>query len=179
MEGHVSFNAKADTAVFSQTADKTIVNTVTETSALGDGIGSKMILANSLTPGRRIRIHGEGIYSIPALLASSVTIKVKMNGTVIGQVATTSLLAGATNKAFDFDCILAVRTVGTAGKLVIGGAASYTVDGGGKAFDDIDNGGNEVAVDTTIDQMMDVTITWNAASASRTLRTTIATIMVV
>lgn len=175
----MAYNPSADSVIFSQTADKTLVNSATETTALGAGVGSRMIMANTLAPGKRIRIHGEGVYTIPAILPSSITIKVKIGNTVIGSVTTSSLVTGATNKAFTFDALLVVRTIGATGTCVIGGTASYTTATGSKQFDDIDNTGNAATIDTTVDQVVDVTLQWDSATTSRSIKTTIATIMVV
>lgn len=38
------------------------------------------------------------------------------------------------------------------------GQASYTTSNGTKAFDDLDNAGNAVTIDTTVDQTVDVTL---------------------
>lgn len=90
MEGClVTYNPNADSLIFSQTANRTITNTAAETSLLGAGVGSNLIKANSLTVGKRIRIHGEGIYSTP-LVGSSLTIRVKLGGVVVASVVTSA-----------------------------------------------------------------------------------------
>lgn len=178
----MAYGANSESLIFCQTTDKTVTNTVTKTSALGTGVGSQMIRSESITPGRRIRIHGEGIYSAPLLLGS-LTIRVELGGTVIASVVTSSLgisgLLNASNKAFTFDCLIVFRTVGVSGKAVIGGGVSYSTGSGTKVWDDIDNSGSEVTINTTNDMTADVTVQWDSASTSRSVKTTIATIMLV
>ncbi|PPG91537.1 hypothetical protein C5C39_06810 [Rathayibacter sp. AY1F3] len=173
----MTYNPNADSLIFSQTANRTITNTAAETSLLGTGAGSNLIKANALTVGKRIRIHGEGIYSTP-LVGSSLTIRVKLGGVVVASVVTSALLASATNKACTFDCLIVVREVGTAGKVIVGGEASYSI-GASKFFQDIDNAGAMTTLDTTADMSPDVTVQWDLASTTRSITSTIATVMVV
>lgn len=42
--------------------------------------------------------------------------------------------------------------------MVIGGQVSYTTANGSEAFGDLDNHANSVTIDTTVDQMVDVTL---------------------
>jgi hypothetical protein len=173
----MAFNPNADSLVFSQTVSKTITNTIAETSLLGAGVGSNIVKANSLSVGKRIRIHGEGIYTTP-LIASSLVIKVKLGGVVVASVTTTGLLSLAINKACTFDCLIVVREIGVNGSVIVGGQLSYSV-GTGKMFQDIDNSGGLTTLDTTVDMTPDVTATWDAATTSRSITSTIATVMVV
>lgn len=168
----------SDNQIFIQTADKTVTNTAAETSALGVGTGSKMIKSDVIKVGSRIRIHGEGVYSTP-LLTSGITIRVKLGNTVVATITTSSIVTGASSRAFTFDCILVFRSVGATGSVVAGGTAAYTTILGAKAFDDLDNQGNPVTVDTTSDMAIDVTVQWDFASSSRILKTTIASITLV
>ena len=57
--------------------------------------------------------------------------------------------------------------------------AYQPISNGAKAIDDVDNAGAEVTVDTTIDNMVDVTLQWSEASTTRSITTTIATVMLV
>lgn len=179
----MAYDPTADKKIFSQTADKVVTNTTTETSALStSGVGNRIIKADILKPGDRIRIHGEGVYSSPLLLGM-VTVRVKMGTITVASINTTSLgisgLLNASNKAFIFDCLLVVRQVGTTGKIVAGGSIEYSTAPGIKVFDDLDNGGSEITIDTTQDMMVDVTVQWDAATTSRLIKTTIATIHLV
>lgn len=174
----MAYEPGRDALIFSQTNDKLITNTTVETSALGSGIGSKLIKSTEILPGRRLRLHGEGIYSAPLLFAS-LTARVKLGGTTVASVTTSSLGLNVTDKAFTFDCLLVFRSTGVSGKVVAGGSAQYTVSSGTKAFDDLDNAGSEITLNTTSDLSIDVTVQWDLATATRSLKTTIATIMLV
>jgi len=179
---HLTADDPVDNRLFVQTQSggKLITNTASETSALGSGIGSRMVAPNQLKVGNRIMIRGRGVYSTPTLgLGVSIAIRVKMNSTVVAQVTTTSVTLGVANMAFKFECEVVVNAVGAAGKVVCGGEGSYTIVPGSKAFDDLDNAGVETTVDTTVAQMLDVTLQWDAASTTRSLRTTLATITLI
>lgn len=182
MPAHLTQDDPVDNRLFvqTQTGGKTVTNTATETSSLGTGIGSRMVEANRLKVGNRIMIRGRGVYSTPVLgLTCTIAIRVKMNSTVVAQVTTTSLTLGVTNQAFKFECEVVVNAIGPAGKVVCGGEASYTTLPGSKVFDDLDNAGVETTIDTTIGQMLDVTLQWDAASTTRSVRTTLATITLI
>lgn len=179
MPAHLVVTDPIDSRLFVQTQSggKTVTNTAAETSALGTGIGSRMVQANTLNVGNRIMIRGRGVYSTPVLgLGVSIIIRVKIGSTVVAQVTTTSVTLGVTGQAFKFECELVVIATGATGKVVCGGEASYTIAPGSKVFDDLDNAGAETTVDTTASQMLDVTLQWDAASTSRSIRTTFATI---
>lgn len=134
-----------------------------------------MILANMLAPGKRILISGEGLYTVPALLTSNMTIKVKLGNTIIASATTSSLLLGADKKAISLNIRLVCRSLGATGSVVAGGTINYTNVSGQKFWD---NTGSVVTVDTTVDQMVDVTATWNLASTTRSITMKICPIMV-
>lgn len=164
--------------LFRATADKTVTNTTSETSAIPTGVGTKTLQADWWVVGRTIRIRGHGTYSTPAVTGGTVTIKIKLGSTVIATVATSALLVGATGAAFKFEAIITCRSVGASGTVIVGGAADYQVAGGARVFDNLDNGGATTTVDTTAEVDIDVTVTWDTASSSKIVKTTIATLEV-
>lgn len=175
----MAYEPRNDTLIFSQTADKTVMNSTAETTALGAGVGTQMILANSLKPGKRVNITLEGLYTIPLALTSVLTVRIKIGGQTAASISTSALFLGSTNKAFSVSTRLVCRADGTTGILVGGGSMSYTTGTNIKNFDDLDNAGVNVPIDTTVDNMVDVTFQWSSASTTRSITTKIATIMVV
>lgn len=163
---------------FVATADKTVTDTAAETSAIPTGTGSLTLPANFLTVGKKIRISGHGVYTTPAVTGGTVTIKVKLGSTVLAQVATSALLVGATGASFQFECVITCRSAGASGSVVCGGAVNYEVASAGRLFDDLDNGGAATTVDTTAQQVLDVTVTWDSASTSKIVKTTNALVEV-
>lgn len=173
--------AKVEREIFSQIGDVIVANTTAETSALGTGRGNKMIKSDALIAGSRIRIHGSGVYSTPTLIGSTITVRVKIGGTTVASVATTSLLTGAVNQTFTFDSIIQFRSTGVGGSVIAEGVAAYTTSLLGlattKTFDDLDNQAVVTTVNTTNDPTIDVTVQWGTATLSRTIKIAMANII--
>lgn len=179
MDNHLknmSFIPNPISMLFMGTADKTISNTNAETSAIPTGSGTTILPANWWTVGRMVRVRGHGVYTTPAITGGTATVKVKLGSTVIASVSTTALLVGASGAAFDLEVVITCRSVGASGSVVIGGNVNYQVGAGSRVFDNLDNGGAAVTVDTTVAQTVDVTVTWDTASASKVTKTVVARI---
>lgn len=162
--------------LFVGTADKTVTNTTTETTAFPTGVGTRTLQADWWQVGRSVRIKGFGVYTTPAITGGTVTIKVKLGSTVIAQVATSALLVGATAAAFALEVVITCRTTGASGSVVIGGAVNYEVASAGRLFDNLDNDGAATTVDTTAEVDIDITSQWDSASVSKIIKTVVALI---
>lgn len=150
----------------------TITNTTTETTVF---TASTTLGTNFFASGKVIRIKGGGIYSTP--LAASLAIKVKLGSTVIGTVTTTAIGNSATNLGFQFESELVCYTTGATGTIQADGHFNYAT-ASTRVFDDINNAGNAVTVDTTATQVLDVTVQWDGASTTRSIKITNAVIEV-
>ncbi len=166
--------------IFTQTADKTVTNTVTETSIIGTGVGYGLTLpTNFFVAGKTIRLRIGGIYTTPALATPSLVIKVKYGATVIATVTTTALLSGATNLEFDGEVDITCRTTGATGTVMVHGDIEYATGVVGTiAVDPLNNAGATTTIDTTASSLLDVTITWDSATSTRSATSTVATVEV-
>lgn len=132
-----------------------VVNTTTETE-----VYNKPLAPNSLRPKRTIKVNLFGEYS-SVNNSDTVTIKVKVGGTVVGTVTTAA--AVVTDAPVSIHCTITVRTIGSTGALV-----AYTEA-------DLDNGGadnastSETGIDTTTQNTIQVTATWSAADTGNTV----------
>lgn len=161
--------------LFVQTSDVTITNTVSETSILGTGSGSKTLSAGFFnTTGKVLRIKLAGIYSTPAIVASSVTIKIKLGGTVLASGTTTALATGASGLRFFGEANITCRTSGSSGVLGIDSAIVYNVSGSDiPIIDPLNNGGSTItAIDLTGALAFDITATWDSATTTRIAKST-------
>lgn len=155
---------------YAQTADKTIANTVTETTLIGTGNGSLTINANSVSAtGTIFRFYSSGLYTVTG--TPTITFKVKLGSTVLATTVTSAL--SGTNKWWEICLTLIVRTTGATGTIMMGGFVAY--NGATYVLDAIDNGGSATTVDFTASKLFDVTVTWSAASASNTIKSTVCT----
>lgn len=160
--------------LFVQTADKTVTNTVTETSIIGTGVGSLTIASASWAVGKVIRLRIGGVYSTPASFPSaSVTINVKIGSTVIATVTTTSLLSTAANLEFDGEILITCRVTGASGSVVCHGDIEYSTGITGTiAVDPLNNAGAATTVDISASRLIDVTATWDVATTTRIAKST-------
>lgn len=162
--------------LFTQSADGVVQNTVSETSILGTGVGTKSLPANFFAVSKTTVIHVGGVYSTP-IGTPSVTVKVKYGTTVLASKTTTSLLSGASGLEFNVDVIITNRSVGATGTVVVNGHVEYATGVAGQsATDSLDNGGLPVTIDTTAGNALDVTLTWDSATATRIATSTVSTI---
>lgn len=158
-----------NTALFVQTNDVSVANTVTETTILGSGVGSKTIPANYFIPGRNIRGILRGTFSDDTITPGTVRVRVKLGSTTILDTAAQTPASAVTDDyieiAFDITCRLT--------------GASGTVWGQGYA--DLSDGlvtthhlfqmvnSAPVVIDTTASQVLDVTWQWGTADADNSM----------
>lgn len=165
--------------IFTQTADQTVSNTVAETTILGTGVGGKTLPANFFVAGKSIRIRIGGVYSTPIASTPSVLIKIKYGSTVVATVTTTGLLSGATTLEFDGEVLMTCRTIGSSGTLMVHGDIEYATGVGGTiSVDPLNNAGSTVTINTTTSNALDISVTWDSATPTRIVKSTIATIEV-
>lgn len=161
-------------SVFRQTSDVTVANTTTSTSIVGSGSGSMTIPANSLSVGVAIRLSGFGVYSSATLLPGNLTITLSTAGITFTTSTLTGILVGASNAGFDYSLTMVIRSLGSSGTASVAGAFNYIAAlTGAKLAGDLNNSGNPIAIDTTVDNLIDIKATWSTASASNTLKSTI------
>lgn len=168
-----------DYLLFVSTADKTVSNTVAETSIIGSGVGSLSLSSNFLTVGKTVRLRIGGVYSTPTLATPSVLIKIKLGTVIIATVTTSSLFSGASNLEFDGEILLVCRSIGASGSVVVHGDIEYSTGIAGTiSVDSLNNSGSETTIDTTISNTIDVTVSWDSSTSTRIVKATITTIEV-
>lgn len=160
--------------LFTQTADKTIANTVTETTLFGTGVtvgGGLTLPANFFVAGKTLKLHIHGYHSSTG--NPNVTIKIKLGSTVVATA--TGVSGNGATDGFFFDGEITCRTTGATG----------TVSAGGQ-YDEVHTSGlnlgivqtGTTTIDTTASQVLDVTVTWGTADAGNTITSQIAYVTV-
>lgn len=158
-----------DVCVFTQTANKTIADTVTETTLFGTGGGSLDIPADSAEVGTTYRVTMRGFYT--ENVASNVIVKATLDGTTICVSANDPLSGAGTNDGWEAVVDYTFRTLGAAGTVY--GQGHFLNSTGGQRFL-ISTAA--VTVDTTQPLTMDVTFKWGTQDANNTITTTNATV---
>lgn len=150
-------------AIFKKTDTTTVANTTTETSIVGNGIGTVTLPSNFFVVGKTIRIKGLGIHSSTA--NPTINIRIKLGSTV---VATTGAVSSSTdtNAQFDLDCLITCRTTGASGTVMSSG--HYEEDGTSPDTYQMVNTAT-TTIDTTASQVIAITVQWSAANANNTI----------
>jgi len=166
-----------DTALFTQTANKTIANTTTETTVIGTGVGTVTLPANFFTVGKTIRYKTKGYLS--GTNGDNITTKIKL-GSVTAVTDTSALPATLTNVIFDLEISLTCRTVGATGTVIGEGRVLLS---GGQGFATVTMlpllMTTTATVDTTASNAFDVTFTWGAARVGNSMTTTVGMLEVI
>lgn len=161
--------------IFSSTADAGPTNTVTETSVIGSGIGSKVLPADWWAIGKSIKITVTG--RITNTLTPTIQVKGKINSTIVVDTTAVATAAITGTRFWKAEIYLTCRTLGATGSIQGQGCFEYsTTTSTIFRF----QAGNTIAttIDTTIANTLDVTLTWGTASASNAATGTNCTVEV-
>lgn len=162
---------RLDGTMFVQTADKTIGNTTTETSIFDGGLGSRVLPAQSLKIGDTVRMRLMGYVS--GTNGDASTIKVKVGASEL--VASTSNFPATVTGVFvEFLFEFTVRSIGSAGTVIGQGRSMFnaSVGFGTPTVRGLQMVSGAVAIDTTKDNLVDITYTWGTARVGNTLTIT-------
>jgi hypothetical protein len=168
-----SINGLSIGSIFTQTADAPVGNTVTETSILGTGSGTKTVAAGAInTIGRTLRIQVRGMISVN-VGSPTLTVRFKIQGVTIstGVVAVNA----ASSNAFSIDELVTTRTTGSSGTFASNGEFSYQDTSNGSPSVGLLQPGTSTT-DLTTSKTIDVTVQWSAANALSTITSQVATI---
>lgn len=159
--------------LFVQTELKTIENTTTETSLIGNGIGNRSILANKLYLGKTYQSNIKGLIS--GVKGDTATIRIKIgNQTIIQNIA--EIPATLNNTYFESNLTyLCVGITGTTAQILCEGKTTIL---GGVGLNTTYSRSlvmlAPITIDNSIDNLIDVTYQWSVASALNKLTNTMA-----
>jgi len=152
--------------IYAQIANKILSNSDIETSMFNDtgARGSRTIPANTLKVGDIIKIKSYGILGDTG--TPTATLKFKMNAVeLLSSIITLTNLGQ--NIYYDLEGYFTIREIGATGKIA-GAAKTFfkdiTVASAGLFR--VLQGATDITIDTTIDQIIDVTYKWGTASIS-------------
>ena len=159
--------------LFTQTADKTVANTTTETDLFGTGSGSLVLPAKFLIVGRTLRVRIRGVIS--DTLNPTVRVKLKLGATIIVDTGAVATAATLSNSYFEFEAGITCRAVGASGTVM--GSGGFLYDAGSLGSNIISAVVTAaVTVDTTASLTLGTTFQWGAADAANTITSQIATL---
>ena len=148
---------------FSGTTDATVNNITTEASVVPTGSGTMTIPTGWMKVGNTARLVMRGVCSTP-LVAGNATFKVKLNGTTIATGTVGSLLGSVTNGGISLSETITIRSTGVSGTAAVAGSVKYPAGViGSKAEADLTSV-TPITIDTTVDQVITVTVQFGLAS---------------
>jgi len=159
--------------LFAQTASSApVANTVTPTTIVGTGVGTLSVPENGFNIGDSFVAQIGGIIST----GNGQTIQIRVLGgagsTLLADTGVISLPNGLTNRPWDLYITFTVRALGaaTTASIVSSGIFSYASanDLLGADFNTI----NDTTFNTTINNELDIEVTWGASNASNSITTT-------
>jgi len=158
-------------AIFTQTADQTIANTVTETTLFGTGVGTLTLPANFWAVGKTIRIEIHGDFADTGNPTAEVQAYYGATSLIdSGAIALAGL--GGTEE-WKTEVIITCRSVGATGTLETVIDWEYETTTGSSAIERLDVAGTTTVVDTTASGALDVTFQWGTAVAANTITSTV------
>lgn len=159
-----------DGTIFTQTADKNINTTVTETTLFGTGSGTRTIPASYLYSGNTIIIKIQGYMTTNG--APTLDIKFKLGSTTIASTGAVTLVAVGSNGYFEAECTLTARASP--------GASAAIMGQGYFTYHDTQTTANHVTAMNTAtvnaatngSLAVDVTATWGTSDAANKIVST-------
>jgi len=164
--------------IFAQTTDKTVVNSAAETTLTAAGVGSLTLRANSLVPGKTIRIKAKGFYSETG--NPTIRFKIKIGAVIVLDTTAESLNGSGTanNAEWTLNAEITCRTTGVGG--TVAGQGEW-VSSQNSATSTVSLGmtnTSPVTIDTTVAEAIDLTVQWGAADPGDTITCTNLTVEV-
>jgi hypothetical protein len=156
--------------LFSQTGDSPNNNTILETTLIDGGVGSLTVPANSFAVGDSFSLIMGG--KISCSNSSPITIRIKSGSIVL---ATTGLISlpQITNKNWELEVSFTIRQIGAAGVASIASFGRFTYAKTNNAS--LEGFGintvNSTTFDTTVSNMLDITVQWGSNNAGNSIYT--------
>lgn len=148
-------------------AGNTVTNTVADTAFAS----SYTIPANSLVVGNVLRVELSGVYST-ALVAPTLTVKFKVEGTtVLATAAINTLVGSSTNLGWTATAMFIVTVIGASGSLECQGLAILSTNAVAAAAltENLTNTAAIGSINTTGTLAVTASVVWGTASASNSI----------
>lgn len=160
--------------IFKQTASKTISNTSVENSLFTTGTGTRTIPADSLVVGNTIRIRLQGYISTPAS-TQNATFKVLFGATTLVSI-TGALFNSLSDAVLIVDLMATVRTIGETGTIMPAGFVHIEIRSSGYSAMIRLQTSTAITVDTSKDNDIDLTFTWQNENVGNSVTSNLAVI---
>ncbi len=163
---------QGNVGLFAQTANSApITNTIAETSLINGGVGTLSVPANGFKVGDSFRAIVAGVLNTGNNQTITIKVKAGNNSSIILVNSGAKSISNISNNVFSLNIDFTVRALGAAGtaSIVTLGTFHYTKTSNGVtegfAFNQVDS----TNFDTTINNTLDITVQWGAASTSNSI----------
>lgn len=156
-------------SIYQAIADKTVGNTVTETSLIGTGAnGNSLTLsANFFDVGTSLKFRAMGYLSDTG--TPTIRIKIKLGATIIYDTGAQTLPSLTGNNLLFIEGQLTCRSVGASGTIFATAEVFCNTGASSLGNLDVTVPTAPVTIDTTSAQTFDMTVTWGTANASNSV----------
>ena len=164
--------------LFVGTTNKTVQNTVTETTLFPAAGGTLVIPANQVVAGSLLRITIQGAFITDAI-PPTLRFRVRLTGgasVVVGDTTARALAFITVDSLFSLVFEIRTDTLGATGIInACGRVVVPTATVTAPEFWSLRTGSGHV-IDSTVDQTLDVTAAWGTANANNSIRSEIAVV---
>lgn len=160
-DDHPQYSKKIHSHVlYAETSGSEFSDTTTETSLVDTGVGSVAIPANYFTAGMHLKVFAWGTYQT-AVSAGTMTLRIKLNSTTVLASSAITLPDAVSNYPWSIPvAMITFKSVGSSGQIA---AYGYSVFGSTPTINMLPQSGS--TINTTIEQVLDVTAQFGTASA--------------
>ena len=161
--------------LFTQTADKTVVNTITPTSLIGTGLGSLTVGINEFVVGDSFVGEMKGNINIGTPVDLTITLQINgVDEVVVGPIAMPNIGSLSVNKYFTIDTAFTIRSIGASGTVMSSINFSYEENASDKFNSHTEV--NLATLNTTVLNTLDIKAEFNFADPSNLLTSQIFTL---
>jgi hypothetical protein len=156
--------------LYAETANSAVVtNTTVETTLINGGVGTLSVPANGFAVGDSFRAVMGGVMN--AANNQTIRIRVKAGSVVLADSGIQNLGNSVINDVFTINIDFTIRQIGTAGvaSIVSLGGFHYTKTSNASVQAFAFNTLNTTTFDTTVSNMLDITVQWGAASTANNI----------
>lgn len=158
--------------VFSNTASKDVINTTTQTSIIGTGVGVTTQAANSLTASKGLAFLASGVLTTASSSPGTLTVRFYLGGSAVLTTVALSPAAGIGGSVsyegmWELRCLVKVLTTGATGTARVWGEFVYYSSDGVPHHHSLLNANSfTIVIDTTGSLSVDASVEWSTANAS-------------
>src|ERR1700679_1478537 len=143
-------------------------NTIANTTAATAFTPTYPVPENSLQIGPVLPLTAYGVYSTDAVTAGTLTFAVSFGSTQLCATAALTNLTSLSAQGWKLEALLIETAVGSGGSAEAQGLTFLTTAASTALVADMPNA-SAVTVNTTVPEVLELTVTWSAASASNTI----------